>query len=91
MEEKTLGVVIAVKKQWWLKINTKAIRKGPCNGAIFPHVVKVKYSVDGKEYTKRKWISAGLPTPNLDDCMTVLYNKKKPSKAKVLEKVILSK
>ena len=82
MEEKTIGTVISIKKQWWLKINTKPFRKGTLDGAIFPHVIKVRYCVNDKSYTKRKWISAGLPVPTINSQVTVLYNKNKPSKAK---------
>ena len=48
MQNTTSGTVVSVKKQWWLKVNTKVIRKGPLDGAIFPHIIKVKYMVDGK-------------------------------------------
>ena len=26
MDKETLGTVVSVKKQWWLKINTKPVR-----------------------------------------------------------------
>ncbi len=60
MEKETTGTVISVSKQWWLKINTKAIRKGPMDGAVFPHIIKAAYKVDGKEYIKR---SGSVPAP----------------------------
>ena len=45
MEKETTGTVVAVSKQWWLKVNTKPIRTvGPLDGAVFPHIVKVKYT-----------------------------------------------
>ena len=47
MKEST-GTVIAASKQWWLKVNTKAFRIGPLDGAIFPYIVKVTYTEDGK-------------------------------------------
>ncbi len=31
----TVGTVISVKRQWWLKINTKPVRKDLFDGAIF--------------------------------------------------------
>ena len=52
--QRTTGTIISVKKQWWLKINNKPIRKGALDGAAFPYVIKVKYVVDGKEYIKRR-------------------------------------
>ena len=55
MEElKTTGTVLAVRTQWWLKINTKPVRTGPLDGAIFPHIIKVQYTVNGKTYFKRR-------------------------------------
>ena len=57
MEKEITGKVTGVAKQWWLKVNTKPIRLKFMDGAVFPHIIKVVYSVDGKEYTKRKWLS----------------------------------
>ena len=28
MQKRTVGTIVSAKKQWWLKVNTKAIRKG---------------------------------------------------------------
>ena len=79
------GTVVSVAKQWWLKINTKSFRTHALDGATFPHVIKVKYTVNGKEYTKRKWISAGKATPGVGEHVFVFYDEKKPSKAKIGE------
>jgi len=79
-----MGTVISVAKQWWLKINTKPVRMHPLDGAIFPHIIKVQYTVDGNTYIKRKWIGAGRPVPAVGSSMTVLYCREKPNKAKVL-------
>lgn len=75
--------MVAVQRQWWLKINTKPVRKGTLDGAIFPHIIKVKYTVDGKEYFKRKWIDARNTVPSLDSPVTVVYDESKPSKSKI--------
>ena len=84
MDKETTGTVISVKKQWWLKINTKSVRLHALDGAIFPHIIKVEYTVDGQTYTKRKWIGAGKPVPAIGSNLTVLYCADKPGKAKVL-------
>ena len=84
MEKQTEGIVVSVKKQWWLSIRTKALRTGPLDGTVFPHIIKVQYTVDGKEYTRRKWIHAGRPVPKLGSAVQVLYDSDKPSKAKVM-------
>ena len=84
MDKEITGTVVSVAKQWWLKINTKAVRMGPLDGAIFPHIIKVQYVVDGNTYTKRKWIGAGKAVPAVGSKLTVLYCSNKPSKAKIL-------
>ena len=84
MEKQTMGTVVAVKKQWWLKVNTKPIRVGALDGAIFPHIIKVEYVVDGVVYTKRKWINAGEPVPKEGGTLRILYDENKHKKAKIL-------
>lgn len=84
MDKETTGTVISVKKQWWLKVNTKRVRLHALDRAIFPHIIKVEYTVDGQTYTKRKWIGAGYPAPSVGSSVTVLYDGNKPSRAKVV-------
>ena len=84
MYKETEGKVIAAKKQWWLKVNTKPIRSGPLDGAIFPYIIKVEYAVDGQVYTKKKWIGAGCAVPAVGSTATVSYDENKPSRSKVI-------
>ena len=83
-DKETVGTVLSVAKQWWFKVNTKAVRMGPLDGATFPHIIKVQYVVDGTAYTRRKWIGADQPVPSVGSKLTVLYCSHKPNKAKVL-------
>ena len=85
MEQKTIGKVISVKKQWWLKVNTKPVRMHALDGATFPHIIRVKYMVGGNEYLKRKWIRACDQPPAVGAEVIVLYDADKPSKSKVIE------
>lgn len=82
--KETNGKVISVSRQWWLKVNTKPIRLSGFDGAIYPYIIKVAYSVDGKEYFKRKWYSAGINHPEIGDPVKVSYDENKPNKAKIL-------
>ena len=41
MEKETMGTVISVIKQWWLKVNRKPARVHAMDGAAFPHTIKV--------------------------------------------------
>ena len=84
MDKETKGKVIAVQKQWWLKINTKPVRKHALDGATFPYIIKVQYTVDGKTYIKRKWIGASYAVPAVGSSVTVLYDGNNPGKAKIL-------
>ena len=84
MMGQTKGTVVAANRQWWLKVNTKAVRMGTMDGATFPYIIKVEYSVDGVIYAKRKWIGAGKPVPAVGSSVQVVYDENKPSKAKVL-------
>lgn len=84
MDKETLGTVVSVKKQWWLKINTKPVRTQALDGAIFPHIIKVQYTVDGKTYIKRKWIGANSQPPAEGSSVTVLYCGNNPNKANIL-------
>ena len=80
MENKTMGTVLSVKTQWWLKVNTKPIRTHALDGAIFPHIIKVKYVVDGNEIIKRKWLGAAMKCPSVNEKVTVIYQVNKPTK-----------
>lgn len=84
MDKQTTGTVIKVTKQWWLKVNRKPMRMQALGGAEFPYIIKIEYNVDGKVYTKRKWINAGQPIPKVGSSVQVMYCSDKPSKAKLL-------
>ena len=83
MEKKTIGTVISVKKQWWLKVNTKPIRLHAFDGATFPHIITVKFVADGQEYTKKKWVRASQQCPALNATVTVIYREDQPAKCRV--------
>ena len=78
-----MGIVISVKKQWWLKVNRKPVRTHAMDGAAFLHTIKVKYTIDGKDYTCQKWISTGHKVPEKRTMIKVIYCEDKPSKARI--------
>ena len=84
MEKKTMGTVVSVKKQWWLKVNTKPTRTHALDGATFPYIIKVKYTVDGTEYLRRFWIGAGRPVPVVNGAVTIVYDEKNPGKGRLV-------
>lgn len=54
------------------------------DGAAFPYIIKVEYTVGGQVYVKRKWISAGCAVPEVGSSVTVSYDENKPSCSKVI-------
>ena len=84
MQKRTVGTIVSAKKQWWLKVNTKAFRKGPLDGATFPYIAKIKYTIDGTEYVKNKWIGAGCPVPVEGETVQLVYDDSKPGSVKIV-------
>ena len=82
--KRTTGTILSAKKQWWLKINRKAIRIGALDGAAFPYIVKISYVIDGKEYIKRKWIGTSCPVPAVGDTVQLAYEENQPEKIKIV-------
>lgn len=85
MNKETTGIVISIKKQWWLKVNTKPFRTHALDGAVFPHIITVKYTVGEKEYKKKKWIRAGQSVPELNSNVYVSYDESKPKKCTIID------
>lgn len=65
-------------------MNTKPVRLNAMDGAVFPHIIKVEYTVDGQNCTVREWLGAGCPVPAVGSLITVRYDEDKPSEAKAL-------
>ena len=84
MAREAIGTVISATKQWWLKVNTKPVRTHSLDGATFPYIIKVQYTVNDTTYMKRKWIDAGKSVPAVGSSLTVRYCTDKPGKANVL-------
>lgn len=80
----TTGTVISASRQWWLKVNTKPVRRGTMDGATFPYIIRIQYTVNGTDYIKRKWIGAGQPVPAVGSTVRLSYDDDKPSKVNVL-------
>lgn len=79
-----MGTVISASRQWWLKVNTKPVRKGTMDGAVFPYIVKILYTVGGTDYIKRQWIGAGKSVPAVGSSVKLYFDDRKPAKAKML-------
>ena len=74
------GRITAVKKCWWLKVNTKAVRMGPMDGAMFPHIAVFTYEVNGTVYEVKRWVSSMDTPPKIGKTVEVYYDRQNPQK-----------
>ena len=74
------GCVTGVKRCWWLKINTKPVRRNGLDGAVFPHTVFFRYSVDGTQYQGSRYVSWRVKCPGIGDTITVYVDRDRPEK-----------
>ena len=66
------GIIIKLKKIWWIKINTKVFRKSSLDGATFPYIITVKYTVNDTTYEKNKFVYLGDKEINIGDKLKVV-------------------
>ena len=50
------------------------------DGATFPHIVTVKYTVDGNEIVRKKWLKSFVTPPSVNEQVAVIYRTDKPTK-----------
>ena len=74
------GKVTDVKRCWWLKVNTKAVRTGPMDGASFPHIIHFTYTVDGVIYQGSRYVGLSPFYPKKGDSVTVFYDEGEPAR-----------
>ena len=77
---KTSGKVTKVSTCWWPKINTKPVRKHMWDGAVYPHIIDFAYTVNGKEYTGRRYVSWEKTCPQMNETIQVYYDREDPAK-----------
>lgn len=82
--EQAEGVVTAVKTCWWLKVNTKPVRKNMFDGAVFPHIIHFTYTVNNHTYFGKRYVNWNKRCPEKGEKLTVYYEKENPAKYAVL-------
>jgi hypothetical protein len=80
----TEGTVIAVKTCWWLKVNTKPIRRNMFDGAVFPHIIHFTYTVDDQIYRGKRYVNWNKVCPEKGEKLTVYYEKENPARYAVI-------
>ncbi len=79
----TTGKIEKVTKCWWVKINKKPVRINCFDEALFPHLMTVTYSVNGKKYKKTKYIGLRESLNGIFGTANVFYDKNKPSRCAI--------
>ena len=82
--EQAEGVVTEVKTCWWLKVNTKPVRRSAIDGALFPHIIHFTYSVGGQTYKGKRYVNWNKRCPVKDERITVHYERENPEKYAVI-------
>ena len=82
--EQTQGVVTQVKTCWWLKVNTKAVRTNPMDGAMFPHIILFSYTVGSQTYEGKRYVNWNKRCPVAGEKLTVYFEKNDPAKYAVI-------
>ena len=80
---KTTGKILKVHKCWWLKVNKSPVRINDLDRALFPHLMTVSYSVNGKKYKKTKFIGLRENLIGIFGTVDVFYDKDKPSRCTI--------
>ena len=89
--EQTEGTVIDVKPCWWLKVNTKPVRRNMFDSAVFPHIIHFTYCVNGQTYTGKRYVNWNKHCPIEGEKITVYYEADRPDKYAVIISTPLGK
>ena len=89
--EKTEGLVTDVKTCWWLKVNTKPVRRNMYDGALFPHIIYFTYRVNGQTYTGKRYVNWNKRCPMKGEKITVYYEQDNPENFAVIISAPLEK
>lgn len=76
----TQGCVTDVKKCWWIKVNTKPVRRDMWDGAMYPHIITFTYAVNGVQYTGRRFVPHDVTPPAKGQLIRAYYSADAPQK-----------
>lgn len=76
----TEGSVTQVSRCWWLKVNTKPVRRFSGDGAVYPSIITFSYQVGSISYTGKRYIPIHYRVPQKGETIFVYYDPEKPQK-----------
>ena len=72
------GTVTAVNRCWWLKVNTKPVRRFSGDGAVYPSIITFSYQVDNIPYVGKLYIPHHYRVPQTGETIDVYYDPANP-------------
>ena len=72
------GKVTNVYRCWWLRINTKPVRRFSGDGAAYPHIIMFEYQVNGIAHLGKLYIPIRCRVPLKGETIEVFYDPEKP-------------
>lgn len=81
---KTEGMIDKVSTCYWFKVNTKPIRFGASDGAVYPHIIHFTYTVDHEVYHGKRYVQWNKRCPYEGEKITVYYEAEKPDNYAVI-------
>ena len=80
----TQGTVTEVNTCYWFRVNTKPVRTHSGDGAVYPHIIRFSYQVEGRTYAGRRWVMWNKRCPVKGEGITVHYEEAAPQKYAVI-------
>jgi hypothetical protein len=79
----TTGRVLTVRRLWWIKINTRPLRRHALEGAAFPHAVRIAYRTEGTVYRRWKYVGWRSVCPAPGETIPVWYDMARPRRCRI--------
>lgn len=74
------GTITDVSRCWWLRINTKPIRRFSGDGAVYPSIITFSYVVDNIPYVGKLYIPYRCRVPQAGETIDIYYDPANPKK-----------
>lgn len=74
------GTVTDVYRCWWLRINTKPVRRFSGDGAVYPYIITFEYQADGEPHTGKLYIPVRYRVPIKGEKIEVYVDPDDPHK-----------
>lgn len=74
------GTITDVSRCWWLRINTKPIRRFSGDGAVYPSIITFSYVVDNIPYVGKLYIPYRCRVPQAGETIDIYYDPGNPKK-----------